>query len=528
VRRFRGFVLAAAFVAMGVARFREVHEVRLDGYDAFTLPGFDAYVYVAMAEAPAFFTLPPWGHRILVPWLVHVLPGGPVTAWRWLGYAALVACGPRLFAFRRRLGCGEKTSLIAVAAFALSGPLESAVSYPFLVEPVTLCLLLGLLLALESGAGAGLLGLLAVLAVLSKEVALVFLPVIFFARRDRDGARKAFATAVAAIVPALLATAVLRLWWAPVTPTAQVAGSDVLWLAAYRLLDRFPDWWRWAFLGGFTPLAALGALLPESRPFLRRYAWLLAVTWALPFAASVYTAEPSVPFFGEDIPRLLLYALPVTLPLALAVLERALGRVRSAAAPVAPPRAATAVACAGFALAVALLPLLLQDRYRRADLRGPRDGRLVLTFCRESLGQAESTAAGRSVDMAPERRSFLPGKSYPQLASQMRWFLRAGWGRQPAYGNEPVVSQAASASLVIPVFVPEDLNLNLIGSAAQPRHVTVFVNGRGVGEMDLADALSRQRLVLPGGALFRGDNDLRFESAAPGFRLHELRVRAAR
>lgn len=526
MRRLRGFALAVLVTALGVAHHREAHEVRLDEYGAFVLPGFDAHVYMAMAEEPAFFTLPPWGHRILVPWLVHGLPGSPVVAWRWLGFVALSVSGGLLYLFLRRLGCGPKPSWLAVAAFAFSGPVESAVAYPFLVEPVTLCLLLGLLVGLESGAGAGVLGLLAVLAVLSKEVALFFLPVIFFARWDRDGARKALATTLAACVPALLVTVVLRVWWAPSPPLPSTASMDVLWLAAWRLIDRFPDWWRWAFLGGLTPLAAAGACLPQARLWLRRYGYLLAATWGLPFVASVYTAEPSVPFFGEDIPRLLLYAMPVTLALALVAVDRVF-RHRELPAPAPPLEARLALAAAVAALAVAVAPMALQDRYRRADLRGPRDGRFVLAFCRESLAQARLVAAGRAVDLAPERRSFVPGKSFPELAGQMRWFLRKGFAPEARYQG-PVVTVDAEASLVLPSLTSEDLNLNLVASAAPPRRVALRVNGSGIGEMDLDKAPSRQRFVVPGGTLFRGDNELRLVAEGPGVRLHEFRLRLAR
>lgn len=526
MRRLRGFALAALVTALGVAQHREAHELRLDEYGAFTLPGFDAHVYMAMAEEPAFFTLPPWGHRILVPWLVHLLPGSPVVAWRWLGYIALSASGGLLYLFLRRLGCGPKASWLAVAAFAFSGPVESAVAYPFLVEPVTLCLLLALLIGIEAGVGAGVLALLAVLAVLSKEVALFFLPVVFFARWDRDGARKALATAAATALPALLVTAILRLWWAPVPAAPSTTSLDVLWLALWRLIDRFPDWWRWAFLGGLTPLAVLGAFLPEARVFLRRYGYLLAATWGLPFVASVYTAEPSVPFFGEDIPRLLLYAMPLTLALGLMAVGR-LFRHADLPVPSRPLDARLAVAAALLALAVAVLPAASQDRYRRADLRGPRDGRFVLTFCRESLAQARLVAAGRAVDLAPERRSFIPGKSFPELAGQMRWFLRRGWPREARYQG-PVITEDARATLVLPGIAQQDLNLNLVASAAPPRRVAVLVNGQGVGEMELGAELSRERFVVPGGTLFRGDNELRFVAEGPGVRLHELRLRLAR
>lgn len=480
-----------------------------------------------MADDPAFFTLPPWGHRILVPWLAHLAPGAPVDAWRAISYGALLAGGGLLFLFLRRLGCGDKASLLGVAVFAFSMPVASAVAYPFLVEPVTLAALLGLLLGLEAGAGAGVLAPLAVLAVLSKEVTLFFLPVVFFARRDRDGWRRSLATALATAAPALLAWAVLRVWWAPAAAPAQGPSADVLWLALWRLIERAPDWWRWATLDGLAPLALIGALRPRAWPWLERYGYLLAVTWALPFAASVYTASPSVPFFGEDIPRLLLYAMPLTLALALVALDAVLRHLGPAAS-----RAHFGAPLASFgalaAIGLALLPLRTQDPYRRVDLRGPRDGRFVLALCRESLAEARRLAAGRLVDLDPERRSFVPGKTLPELAGRMRWFLRDGFGHQPQYGTGPVTTRERVASLLLPCVKPEDWNLSLVASSPAPMRVRLVLNGRGVGELELTSEPSKQRVVLPGGVLFRGDNELRFVADVPGIRLHELRLRAAR
>jgi hypothetical protein len=56
----------------------------------------------------------------------------------------------------------------------------------------------------------------------------------------------------------------------------------------------------------------------------------------------------------------------------------------------------------------------------------------------------------------------------------------------------------------------------------------MLLNGRSIGELELTTEPSKQHIVLPGGVLFRGDNELRFLADAPGVRLHELRLRAAR
>jgi hypothetical protein len=505
---------------------REEHETRLDLYHRFNLPGFDAHVYVAMAEAPAFFTLPPWGWRVLTPWLVHALPVDAARGFVLVTHGALVLAGGLLFLFLRRLGCGEIASLLGVAGLAFTRPVEAAVAYPFLVEPLTLVLLLALLLALEAGAGAGPLGLLATLCAASKEATLLLLPTVFFARRDRDGTSRALATAVLAAAPAGVLSLVLRAWGG-VEPAPLAAGRDAFWLAAWRVIEHAPDWLPLVLLHGILPAALLSPLRPWGRTLLGRYGWAVFVTSALPFVAAVYTGDPSVPFFLDDIPRLLIYAMPFLIALALSALD---GLVAHRAAP--GPRLVYGVGT-GFlggalALALAALTPVVQDPYRRADLSGPRDGRYVLTFCRESLHEARRLSEGRQVDYDPERRSFTPVKILPELMGRMRWFLRDGWGRGAAYGTGPVVAEDASAALVIPALVSRDLFASVSLRAPQPMRIRVRVNGTAMVELPVAPETRRQRLLVPGGLLFRGDNELRFDAPAPGLGLVGLRLRAVR
>lgn len=522
----KGFLLALAVAAAGIAYQREAHEIRLDSYDQYTLPGFDAYVYMAMADAPSVFTLSPWGYRILTPWIVRLLPMATADGFKALSLVGLTLAGGLLYLFLRRLGHGALLSLLGVLAYALSAPAEAAVADPFLVEPLTFGLVVALLLAVEAGAGVAPLALLAVLAALAKEGTLVFLPLVYFVRRDRDGDKRAALTAVLAALPAVAVTLLLRTWWASAAAPALPAG-DTLWLALWRLIERWPDWWRAVVLGGLLPLAILGALRSSARPLLERYGYFLAVTLALPFFASVYTGDPSVPFFAGDIPRLLIYPLPILIALALEGLEAAIPRL-----PTAPPplryRTKTALALIAVSLALLALPLVTQDRYVRADLSGPRDGRYVLAFCRETLATAATLERGRSVDLEPERHSFVVGKTLPSLMGRMRWFLRDGWGPRPQYGTGPVTTQASEATLVLPCLKPEDWNLVLVASAPQPGSVRVSINGRSVGDIATGAEAAKGRIVVPGGALYRGDNELRFAAAAPGLRLRELRIHPAR
>jgi hypothetical protein len=125
-------------------------------YDRSQLPAFDAYVYVAMAEQPRFFTIAPWGHRILTPWLASAIPVRNIArAFRIVTFAALLAAGGVLFLYLRALGHGLPAAVLGAGLFALLPPVAECLRYMFLAEPVAVLLEVTLLLALQSGAGLG-------------------------------------------------------------------------------------------------------------------------------------------------------------------------------------------------------------------------------------------------------------------------------------------------------------------------------------------------------------------------------------
>lgn len=523
----RALLAVATALAFQYALYRD----EIGRYDQHVLPAFDAYVYMAMAEEPAVFTVPPWGYRILTPRLVHALPFATADGFRYLTFAGIFAAGIALYLFLRRLGNAWWAAVLGVLAFGLSGPVGQAVSYVFLADPLTLLLEILLLLALESAAGFGVLALLAVAGSLTKEVFLLFLPTIYFARRERDGDRRAAGEAVVALAAALATSAVLRSWtpYLASSSSAWLPELETFWLGVYRIVAGWRDWVPSALLGGLLPLAVLGALRPAARPFLRRYGYLLLVTLALPFAASVYTDDSrTVPFFAEDVPRLLLLALPVLVPLVLLAVDRVRPHVAAPGPPLLLPRRSEAAAAA-CAAALLLFPLLACDRYRRIDLRGPRDGRLVVALCRESLAFAQRLERGKPVAYAPEARRFSPGKSDPHHLERMRWFLREGWGPMPQYGMGSVVMQAPQATLILPCLRPAEWEITVTLSAPRETRFSVDVNGQAVGEAGVGREPVKQRLRIPASALFRGDN--RLTLAAPGddegvrARLHELVVR---
>lgn len=531
--RHRGTALALLVALVGVS----VAQRRLDDphikHDRWDLPAFDAYVYVAMAEQPAFFTAAPWGYRVLAPWLVSLLPGtNAVRGFRDMNLYGLSLSGLLLFLFLRRLGHGEWPSLLAVAAFVFSPPVAELLRYPFLVEPVTIALEIAFLYALTAGAGPALLALLVLLGALSKELALMLVPLVFFVRGGAGRWRRgAVETAVVAL-PAAIATAFLRHGWQPQSSSGSLAlGGDTFALVFERLLASWDETWPAALLGGLMPLALLGALRGNARPFLARYGYLLAVTLALPLVAWVNIGGPRpMAFFGPNTLRLLLFALPALFPLALLAIDRVWPHMGPEAPPPTRPRwteAAAAVAVVA-ALAATLLGL---DRYRRVDLRGFRDGPLVLALSRESLRTANRIETGKPVVWDPAERTYVWGVTHPHEMEKMRWFLREGWGERPHYGAGPVVMKEDQASLLVPLYVPRDLEVTLRLEAPAPVPLTVTANGRPAGILHVTPAGEEATVRLPASALFRGDNELRLAApggAEPRVRLHHVAIARAR
>lgn len=512
-----GLLLALALTAAALAWHREQHEVALDAYDRYSLPGYDARVYLVMAEQPAFFTVAPWGLRLAWPWLVHLLAPQPGAAvFLALTLLLLFMAGGLLHAWLRQLGFGPVAACLGVVAYAWSPAVSVAVLDPFLVDPLALVVLLTTLLALEWAAPLGILAALLVLGALTKEILPVFLvPTVFLVLRTRLGLRAAARDTLWTILPAVGVSVLLPRWWTPylAAQPAPALSLDVFWLALYRVLAGLPEWGGAALLLGVTPLALLGALRSVAGPYVRRYWWLLGTTWGLPFVAAVYTDDVvNVPFFAADIPRLLLHALPATLPLALYALWH---RV--------PARASTRPTCtrwrrrfgqAGWlATAVLLaLPWLALEHYRRADLRGRRDGPLLLALCRESLGQARRLAEGRPVAYVLAERRFRPGRDEPHFLERMRWFLRDGWGPTPQYGTGAVVMQSTPATLLLPCLRRADWTLMLALRASATIGLRVRVERTELGRIEVGPQHTRFRLHIPAAALVRGDNILVLET----------------
>jgi hypothetical protein len=461
-----------------------------------------------MADAPAYFSVAPWGHRVLTPWLAAALPAGNVVrGFRYVTVAGLAAAGFLLYVFLRRLGHGAFPALLAMAAFHVSPPVAEIARYRFLNEPLMLALMLGFLVALEAGAPAAVLAGLAALGALTKDASLFVLlaPAAFLVRR-RTGVPDGLLAAGATAAAALAAAAVLRAWWTPhVSSVRPELGVDLVRSGLTVLREDWSDTWPAILAGGITPIAAFGVFRRSARPYLRRYGYLAAATLVLPFVAWIQVpARRPVPLFGPNVLRLMAYSLPFLLPLAL----HAFDRLWPVMAPPSQRRWPKAVAVGGAVVAVAALafPVLALDRYRRVDLQGPRDGPLVLALCRETLRTANRIERGLTVAFDPGRYRFVWGVSDPGELARMRWFLRDGWGELAHYGTGPIAMESPTASLLLPLFRPRDVDVELALEADGPLRVDVAVNGRPLGGWEVAGEGVEAAFRVPAGVLFRGDN----------------------
>jgi hypothetical protein len=355
-------------------------------------------------------------------------------------------------------------------------------------------------------------------------VFLLFGPAVALVEWRRRGPARALGRCALVMLPAVAGLLALRLGWQP----HLLASADAPRPSPGAAFAS-GEWRGWApfyLLGGLLPVAVAGALTARGRGFLARQGYLLAVTLALPIAAGGYVSAGAAPhFFSGDVPRLLLYALPLLFPLAAFALEWPLGaRAEERAESPAPRGPLDAVAWL-LAAAIALGPLALVDRYRRLDLSGPRDGPYVMGFCRETLRTARRLARGEAVAYRDLTQRYHAGVDDPGQLSRLRWFLREGWGERPHYRPGYMTMEEPRAALVLPVLAPRDVEVELELETRQPVRVSLEINGRALGELDLAPRGPAHRACVPGAALFRGDNLLRLTASAPGLRLRALSYR---
>jgi len=528
IGRHRGLLLAVLVSAAAIVT-RELEYFAV-AYDRFHLPAFDGHVYVAMAENPGYFTVAPWGYRVLNPWLIRAvtLPFRDlVPAFFWSTVLCLGAGGALLFLYLRRLGHGELACLLGVALYGVSGPVGQVVRYQFLAEPLTFLLEMALLLALESGAPLPLLALVGILGALSKEFFLLLLPLVYFVRRQRHGDGRALRDAAIVVLPAAIVSVALRHYWTPhIQPPLPAFAPATLAMAAERLGESWREWWGAALLMGLTPLAVLGGLRTRARQLVPRGTYLFMVTIASPLVNPVT-------FLALDIDRLLLYALPAVIPLALVAFDRVVPHVTTRGEPhgTRPWASRASAACTVAAMAV---PFLVVDRYRRVDMQGARDATVMLAVFRESLDTAAKLESGDEFAFDPSSGRYSLGLSKPFDLSQLRhvrWFLGDGWGERAPRRAGDVVMEGPEATLLLPCLVPRDLVADLSLDAPAEARLAVQANGRPVGDLLVGPEVKGATLRIPRAVLFRGDNALTLtslRSSQPRVRLHRFSIRRAR
>lgn len=518
--RWRDAVGVLAALLIGIAAVAYHHKTHYDPHivwDGFTLPGFDAHVYVAMAEEPRVFTVGPWGYRILLPGLLSFLPARLIVpGFEWAARVSLVLAAGLLFVYLRRLGGTVRASLLAVTA-AMATPSVSAVfANPFLVEPFALMLLLLALLAIEGEAGMWTTALTLMLLALTKEIWVLLLPLVYLReRRAAFDTRGALGGTAQIAAPALWVAVVLRAMWAPQISAAAspgaATGANLAQGAATTAIGPVlrglgaiaPEF----LLGGLALAALAGLLRPGGRAYLREHALPLTALLALPVGAAAYTGTgAATSFFGDDVRRLLIYVLPFVAALAVH-----LDPAQGSPARLAGGRAARPISLAVIGV-LALLPLSL-DRYWRVDLGATRDGPYLLGFSRETLRTARRLDHGDAVVFDPAVMRFAWGVSPASELPKMRFFLRNGFGDVPHYGIHDIRMRERQAMLVVPVLTPRTLRLTLTLDARASTWMTVSAGGEKMGEALIGPQAVTVTLEIPAAKLFRGDNPLVLDCA---------------
>jgi hypothetical protein len=95
----------------------------------------DGGFYVRMARDPGAFVDPPWGFRILMPWLVSALPGSTELGFEVVTVLSLALAAAVLFALLRRT-LGEQAAWWGVGFFLVSGAAAGTLRNPYLVDPL--------------------------------------------------------------------------------------------------------------------------------------------------------------------------------------------------------------------------------------------------------------------------------------------------------------------------------------------------------------------------------------------------------
>ena len=172
-------------------------------------PGLDAHIYLAMAESPSVFTMPPFGYRLGVPLVAHLLPVSIEVAFFVITCTSLLACFVLAYLLFRTFGFGHGLSLLGMSFVAAAPEVSRYLGNYFLVDPAAVAFATALLLGIERGWPLGRLAFLLLIGSLIKESVLFVLPVLYVKLAeerwiDRRAARMTILVASPALVVAQL------------------------------------------------------------------------------------------------------------------------------------------------------------------------------------------------------------------------------------------------------------------------------------------------------------------------------------
>ena len=334
--------------------------------------------YVPMAEAAPGLDLTiaqPYVYRWLGPWLAGVLPLPVHDAFYALGFAAALALAGLAYVVFRAVGASDRAAAVTVVLLAANPYLFGFNVYnPFHLDDTLTQIGLGVALLLLWRRRYVWLGAVLAVTVLTREPAILMVPVVgaFLWERGRlraDGARAALA-----LVPLVVLFAAPRLLM-PDTGAGGMLLADQLAVESRKALR--PETWARLLVNAWVPVVALPLVWAgESAVWARRHLHLVVL-----FVLVVASA-----FFGSDQERLVQPAIWAVYPLVAILIDRHwLGRpaalaVLGAAAvlaslhhlsarfPLPSRRLTMALAAAALVLALAA-SLWVRSRGRRPPLR---------------------------------------------------------------------------------------------------------------------------------------------------------------
>jgi hypothetical protein len=476
-------------------------------YDRYVLPAFDGYVYDAMAEAPRIFTLPPWGYRILTPWIVHTLPAPSwAEGFYWLNLMLLPCAVFAVGAWLRGIGFSPMASFLAGMSLATTPPLGAFLDYQVLVDPLSLVVFVAILNELLRGGGLGLAALFAVGA-LAKEICLIPVAALPFVLAARMGWRLAVLRSAAIAAPAIALTLFLRLTWGSQTVPAN--GFSILEMGR-RFLE-IPAGHVTFFM--VATVIGLRGLLKEDWTPIRALALLL---WPASFLAVLLNPFG---FAAPDLARIAPFAWTPFLPLTLAGLG--LQRDATKPAPVLRGKVSDFVAIAALLGVTALA--MGADSYRRAPEPASTEPVVFLARSRETLKTARALDEGQPFIFDAQSGRFAAAIDQTFNLTEgrrMRWFLYRGFEREATFGpGAPEFRE--HAELLVPIMEPRNATI-LFKLESNPEDVAVTV---GIASLTLGVVRthgSDLKLSVPRQALFRGDNVIRLQGP-PGARVRLVR-----